>query len=242
MVLHCYIIHLDRAAARRPQVERLRADLAWPVDVISAIDATQLSNDELAMYRPQLHRPHYPFALNKGEIAAFLSHRKAWQKIVDDGVDVGLVLEDDVACQPIFNDTVRACLSDIKAGDFVRFAKNMREKQREMLIVQANFSMFVPRHVGLGMLAQIVTRDAALCLLERTAFFDRPVDTYLQMRWISGVTMKTVQPVLVADISAELGGTTVQTKNKPKSNRLRRTLQRAWFRFALWWMSTIRQG
>ena len=75
-----FIIHLARAEARKPQVERLAATLPLPINVINAVDGLALGDREIeAAYRRHLYRPRYPFALRKAEIGCFLSHRKAWQ-------------------------------------------------------------------------------------------------------------------------------------------------------------------
>ena len=39
--------------------------------------------------------PRYPFALTAAEVGAFLSHRAAWTRIVDEGLEFAFVFEDD---------------------------------------------------------------------------------------------------------------------------------------------------
>jgi GR25 family glycosyltransferase involved in LPS biosynthesis len=76
----------------------LKASLPLPVNIIDAVDGLKLSDGEIsAVYRKNLHRPRYPFELGKAEVGCFLSHRKAWQEILDRGLDAGLIVEDDVA-------------------------------------------------------------------------------------------------------------------------------------------------
>ena len=97
--IEAFIIHLARAKARRPQVERILSACPVPAHVIDAVDGRALSTEELqaAYTRRSLHAPRYPFALSVGEIGCFLSHRKAWQAILDAGLDAGLVIEDSVS-------------------------------------------------------------------------------------------------------------------------------------------------
>ena len=81
------------------------------------------------------------------------------------------------------------------------------------------------------MVAQIVTFDAAKRLLERTTRFDRPVDTYLQLRWQHGVRILTLWPNGVREISSRLGGSLIQEKSN--GDRLRRELLRPLYRAKL---------
>ena len=97
--------------------------------------------------------------------------------------------------------------------------------------MRENISIFEPTLVGLGMVAQIVTFDAARRLLEQTERFDRPVDTYLQLRWKHGVRILTLWPNGVREISSILGGSLIQGKSN--SDRLRRELLRPLYRAKL---------
>ena len=66
--------------------------------------------------------------------------------------------------------------------------------------------------IGLGMQAQIVTKDAAYSLLRITQNFDRPVDTYLQLKWIHEVKILTALPSGISEISNRLGGSLIGNK------------------------------
>jgi len=233
MKAEAFIIHLARAHGRAPQVERLRQALPMPTTVIDAIDAETLSDDEIdRVYRPKLHRPHYPFPLRRTEIACFLSHRKAWQAIFDRGLDAGLIIEDDVELLPGFQEVLDLALAHATTGALVRFPKQARERGNE--VTKTNSACLVaPKSVGLGMQAQLVGRDAAGELLSFTREFDRPVDTTIQMRWLHGVQVLTSTPVLISEVAAALGGTTIQGKAKPLGEILSREIHRSGYRFAV---------
>ncbi len=47
MTIEALVIHLARAAARKPHVERLKAELPLPVTIVDAVDAAKLSEAEL---------------------------------------------------------------------------------------------------------------------------------------------------------------------------------------------------
>ena len=96
-----FILHLERAISRKANVEALRARLPVESEIIAAVDGTRLAQDELdRAYARRRFKPRYPFALTATEIGAFLSHRAAWRRIVDERLDFAFVFEDDAQIDP----------------------------------------------------------------------------------------------------------------------------------------------
>ena len=202
----CFIIHLERSLERKPQVRKLKKNLPYRTTVIEAVDGSNPENDFSKIYIPRLLRPRYPFSLRSAEVACFQSHRKCWQEILDRGLEAALIIEDDVdIIDGEFTAAVKLAMKEITMGDLIRFPIKLREKPRNRSVMQDNISIFEPTLVGLGMVAQIVTYDAARRLLESTESFDRPVDAYLQLRWKHGVRILTLWPNGVREISSSLG-------------------------------------
>ena len=91
-----FVIHLERAAGRRPSVEALVGALPIESEILPAVDGRALSAEEAdGAHVRSRYAPRYPFALARSEIGAFLSHRAAWRRIIDDGLDFAFVFEDD---------------------------------------------------------------------------------------------------------------------------------------------------
>lgn len=130
--------------------------------------------------------------------------------IIDQQLDAALILEDDVSLkEPFFSQAINAALVHMVQGDVVRFAFKKRERTGKILSSGNGPCVMLPRHIGLGMQAQLVTREAARTLLEKTQHFDRPVDTYLQLCWVHKVRILTVSPSGIKEVSAELGGSMI---------------------------------
>ena len=166
----------------------------------------------------RLFTPTYPFALTRGEVGCFLSHRKVWQEIVDRALPSALVLEDDAAVQTDLLERTLALIADHLAdGDYVRLPAKVRDRERMVVAVAGKTKLFVNSRVGLTTLAQVVTLGAARRLLEATGRFDRPVDTFLQMPWLTRVRMLTASGSGISEVSARLGGSIIQ---KPSAGRL----------------------
>lgn len=229
-VIRGFIIHLDRAHDRMPQVERLAAMLPVPSEIIAAVDGSALTGAEIdRVYRRRLHKPHYPFAMSIGEIACFLSHRKAWAAIVEQGIDAGLIFEDDVEIDESFHAAFAAAKACLKPRAFVRFPFRMGKEHGKCILTEGQINVIRPTRVGLGMVAQLVSRDAAIRLLKATTLFDRPVDTTIQMSWFTHISPLAVLPGGVHEISSQLGGSTIKSR-KTLMERFSREVLRPLYR------------
>lgn len=231
--IKAFIIHLERATERRAQVAELMAQLTIPAEIIIAVDSKQLSDEQVAQaYQPRLHKPYYPFRLSRNEVACFLSHRKTWQAIIDQNLDAALVLEDDVALTPDFPAAFAAAVSVAAQGGLVRLPFRSDREIGPVVLESGATKIIRPVPVGLGMVAQLITRDAARVLLKATEKFDRPVDTFAQMNWVTKLQPLSVIPGGVQEISSNLGGSTLK---QPRSlaHKLHRELMRPIYRHSV---------
>jgi len=211
MAIKAFVIHLERAAGRRLQVERLLATLPIGGEVLPAVDGLQMTSDEIAgVCRSHLHRPHYPFPLTRTEVACFLSHRRAWQAIVDGGLDAGLVVEDDAAIvEPGFGEVLTAAVEGLGPDELVRFPHRERHEPGPVVRTRGGARLMEPRLPALGMVMQLVGREAARRLLDASRCFDRPVDSFVQMQWLHGARILSARPIVVREICGELGGSVI---------------------------------
>lgn len=235
MRIRAYVLHLERARGRLPLVSELVETLPVPTTVIPAIDGRRFSVvDRCRDYRPRLHSPYYPFALRDAEIACFLSHRKAWESILEDDCDAGLVVEDDVRITShAFAAMLHATVCSIRPGEYVRFPLRARGESGSVARTSASMHILEPRLPGLGMQMQLVERQAARMLLEASDVFDRPVDSFLQMQWIHGARVLSARPIVIQELGDEHGGSTVQQKSTDIMGKLSREVRRPLLRLSI---------
>jgi glycosyl transferase, family 25 len=226
-----YILHLERAISRAANVELLRARLPIESEVVAAIDGARLSGPELdAAYARRRFRPRYPFAMTATEVGVFLSHRAAWRRIVDDKSDFAVIFEDDAQIDPAsFAALIEFVSGERAAWDYVLMPATPVRSGRTVACRGA-LALLRPIAPPLRAIGQIVSRAAAERLLERTLPFDRPVDTFLQMTWVTGQPVLVASPSPVSDVSRETGGTTVQRRSMGLAQRIHHEAMRPIYR------------
>lgn len=244
--MKAYIIHLDRARERLSQLERIRSTLeqsasAIKVEVITAVDAVDMSDVALKSYvSASFFSPRYPFSLRPSEAACFLSHRKCWEIIVASKGDGALVVEDDVSIDASnFMVALEAAVKAGGANSYVRFPVKAGRDKGQTVLTHGPFTVVEPIVPGLGAQCQYVGKDAAKVLLDASKRFDRPVDSFIQLRKAHQVRVLSVLPLVVSEISANIGGTHIHNKEKRPIERLLRIALRLKYRLSLWWLSRL---
>lgn len=232
MTLRAYVIHLARATERAPQVAQLLRDAPCPTEVLLATDARAAPPEARRFCTGSLHAPRYPFAVTLGEIACFLSHRAAWQQIVQSDTP-GLVYEDDTALDPLVHRTaVEVALPHLADLGMIMLQPRSINGPAA-LIAPGPPPLSRPQIPPVRLNATLYSVAAAARLLACTERFDRPVDGITQMPWVTGIWPAIVQPSGVSEASATLGGTTIQAKPKSIAAWLHRELHRPLYRASI---------
>lgn len=230
-----FIIHLKRSKGRMAQVQDLSEKSPFKVEIVDAVDGAKLTVAEIdACFSAQaLFQPKYPFGLNAGEIGCFLSHRVAWQKIVDQDLTAGLILEDDVQLEPmVFERAIEATKKWSTSYGYIQFQVRDVALTNPVMERADDVTLLRPIPVFLRTSAQLVSKAAAQHLLDITQRFDRPIDTFLQMGWVTEIWPVCVVPSGVADRTQETGGSTISQQKSLRAKFIRE-FKRANYRFAV---------
>lgn len=213
-----FVISLPRLRARRAHALRLAERMSVATVVLDAVDGAALSAAQRSQYVADLHRPRYPFAAADAEIACFLSHRLAWQALVDSGAEQGVILEDDAVLRAPFAASL-ARLVEVETGwSFVQLHSHGRPEPGAPFLDRRRLPQ-------VEMVGQVVKAEAARALLRASERFDRPVDSFIQMTWRTGVPIHHLGEPVVANGGIGLGGSTISRK-LGFGEKVRRTLVR----------------
>ena len=207
-----YILHLQSNLERARHVNDLKHRLPGPVAVHPAIDGKNLPDDVIKRYvKRGFYSPQYPFPMMRGEIACFLSYRDLWSRIIHSDADAALILEDDVEFESeSFADAVQFALSHIDEFEYVQLSSCPPLGRVRTVKSASRMRICECETVPLRMWCQLVGRQAAAQLLRTTEQFDRPVDSFLQLRHVTEQSVFTLYPAIVSEIGTALGGSTIQ--------------------------------
>lgn len=232
--MRSFIIHMSSSTARRPNAEQLCKDLpnAELFEAVNGRDPNQIA--DIRVHLGTVHRPQYPFALRPAEIGVFESHRRIWRKMVEEQIDLAIITEDDLRIDPTRMERVLTMLQPIATPDhYIRIPVKQREIASKTIAEQNGLRLILPMVIGLQCVCQMVGRRAAERLLKATEEIDRPVDTFLQMHWLTGQPIHALLGSGNREVAGEIGGSTIQTR-PPLSDKLTREFKRAAYRSKLY--------
>jgi glycosyl transferase, family 25 len=89
-----YVINMNKSHARLAQMNEQMEKMAMPFQRIEAVDGKALSCVEMAKHCSQFSKEFVPQSV----IGCALSHKKAWQTMIDNGDPYALILEVLTVC------------------------------------------------------------------------------------------------------------------------------------------------
>ncbi len=234
MAGHAFILHLVRATARRDNARALLDGCGMEGEIWAAVDGRAMSSRDLAAcVGARLFAPAYPFGLKTGEIGCFLSHRQIWAEIVRRDLDHALVIEDDAAIADPFPAALALARDHVADLGYIQFQTRPPRGPATVVDTNGAATLSVPQVAGLRTTAQMLSRAAAERLLHLSEVFDRPVDTFIQSHWHTGLRPAAIHPSGITDIAHRLDGSTIQGGARGPLERLGREWARMRYRRAM---------
>lgn len=233
-MIPAFIISLKEETARREAMSKHLAELGIEASYLDAVDGRPMNVLEHPNYAGRRRMAAHGRHLKPGELGCMLSHRAAYQKILDEGHEHVLLLEDDAR----LHEDTKAALESILAKkipyDIVRLlgsAKVAKGKHRKIIPLYKDFWLVRLRTNPGGTHATLISRSGAEKLLKVTEKFSFPIDTTMGRSWEAGMQSYSIQPGLaIQDMSFEsaIGDERFNKDESPKS--LSFTLTRAAFK------------
>lgn len=238
MEIHTFVLHLVRASARRENAQDLVEtckDFGMQAEIWPAVDGKQLSATDLSRtVGAKLFEPVYPFSLKTGEVGCFLSHRQIWAEVQIRKIDAALIIEDDADIDMIeFPAAVELAQRWIEQLGYIQLQTRDAKGQSHLVDTAGNCRLLVPELGGLRTTAQMVSRATAARMHGHSQTIDRPVDTFVQSHWHTGLRPAMIFPSGISDITAELDGSTIQASDTPFFEKITREYARNRYRSAV---------
>lgn len=136
--------------------------------------------------------------LTHGEVGCFLSHREVWRNLVASGDDACCVMEDDIVLRDGFSSAVEELFATRSHWDMVRLMGLVRARPKIPTAVLASGMklMWMKRHPD-GTQCYVITREAAIRMLENTDRFFNAVDNAIDRHWDHRLRLYITSPEFV---------------------------------------------
>jgi len=233
--INTYIINLKRSPERWQSIHNHLTALNIAHERVDAVDA-RLLKFPASSYNKQINNKVYFLPLKDAEVACYLSHVAALRQFVEnESITHAVVLEDDVEFQIGMEASLLeiACQIDAMSAQVVKLYSKRPVWCRNVLKV-GKVTLGRPVRVPLGFQAQLWTRPAAIEFIKHAENFFQPVDVDLQFKWWFNFDVRLIQPNVVRELSAELGGSTISPYKNPLTwSKVRLEVMRPWFRLKL---------
>jgi glycosyl transferase family 25 len=223
-MLPILIISLKEESARREAIAVHLQERGFAFAFFDATDGRQMNVLEYPGYDSQRRRRAHGRDLKPGELGCLLSHRAAYQHIIDQNYEHALLLEDDARLAIDTKAVLDLFLAKNFEYDVVRLlgspkvAKGTHRKIIELMKrplpspsplageggVGGDFYLVRLLTAPGGAHATLISRAGATKLLKATEKFAFPIDTILGRTWENGLKAYSIQPGLaIQDLSFE---------------------------------------
>lgn len=143
----------------------------------------------------------YGAALTKGQIGCYLSHREVWKQLVASGDDVWCVMEDDIRLEQGFKAATEELYSFREHWDVVRLYGIFDNPQIEYASLPSGMKLMWMDLHPLGTQCYVISRSAAMRLLETTEKIRVPIDDALDQNWKHKLRLYLTSPKFVSDLN-----------------------------------------
>jgi glycosyl transferase family 25 len=182
----------DRLAACAKQLEAYSLHF----DRIEAVNGDSLDSNiisDLYNFSDSSYHKH----MTNGELGCYLSHLRAWQKIVDEQLDYAVILEDDILLQENIQHGLEAIKYIQQPWDVIKLAEVSAKRKAVHQIPAGDFSLVTYNKVPSRTCAQVVSLSGAKKLLAASSSINRPIDIELQYWWECELSVFGLKPYLV---------------------------------------------
>lgn len=175
----------------------------------------------------------YGYPMVRGEIGCFLAHRDVWLRVVQGSTEMTLVVEDDAVLLAADLSAIREVASAPQSKDVVTLLyTGSRLRFRSWLRLGA-VAVVRPTGVAYSTAAYLIGKSGAAKLLAGSETFWCPVDEFLNLEYLNGISLVHTYPFLAGH--PEETPSLIGLREKPRLSllrRLRRNFSRTirWFR------------
>ncbi len=177
--VRAFYINMDRDTDRLEHMQEQSRITGLEFCRVPAVAAAQLDLAQVAQYQPHQYR-HSRWHLRPLEVAVFLSHRQAWEKIVESGDPFAIVMEDDLVFAPDFASKIASLVEGDVPFDLVRLCTFIQHRTIGPLCTvdsSTHLRRIIQEMGDAG--CYLVSRQACLQLLAQSQAFCDHLDDFV---------------------------------------------------------------
>ena len=202
--LPIFVINLERDVERRRHMTEVLGGLGLTAEFVTAVNGRQLAESDRAAFGPARSRRIYGVDMMDNEIACYLSHHRLYERMVREGIDIALIMEDDVHVEPAFP----RILADLLASDFTDWLVVRLDSKRteihhpptakysgsRVAELSGGAALYRLRFRVLGTGAYLIRRAGAERMLAYGKRIFMPIDQTMDRYWENGILPYVVRP------------------------------------------------
>jgi glycosyl transferase family 25 len=224
-----FVINLDSSKERWRECQKQLPIITF--ERISAINGADLSDVQLnECFDVNLNKWQYHKTLTAGEIGCYMSHRKAWEKIIEENLDFAVVLEDDFLLNGSIEELVDNIAKITQSWHCIKLAKYPVKRKELTSYLIDMFRLVTYDKVPTRTCAQAISKEGAKRLLRVSSRFGRPVDIDMQYWWEHDLTIFGLKPYIFnLNDSSESDIERIFSRKKAHSRSFSKILQQVYF-------------
>ncbi len=193
-----FVINMARNVQRWSLISAQLEKFGLNYERVDGTDASKLSATELSkFYSPEKNRSQYPRRLTVGEIGCYISHVNCWNKIFTEGLDFGVVLEDDVILSDKFPSALKFLQQHFSEWNFTRLQTETKKRILYAEKVYETFSLREFIRTSGGTWGYAVNADTAKKLCRDCLPFGITVDSNMHFYGAHGIDVLALFPPVV---------------------------------------------
>jgi glycosyl transferase family 25 len=218
--MKAYILNLERSAKRRDSIVAEANRIGLDYEIVPAIDGGAVPIEDLHKLADMEAVNTYPDWLSPRVLATQLSHRRAYERILEDGLDYGIVLEDDARLTKILKTVALSAFENLHDGEvaLLHFGSPSRSpitlSKAGKVELELGYGLYLPMTVeDLGSAAAyIVTKKAAKQLVDGLLPLHTSADTWNVFVYSGMIDRLRMVYPMPASISGEKSTISIDTQ------------------------------
>ena len=203
-----FVINMARDVERRAHMEGVVERLGMAAEFVVGVDGSTLPPADRAAYDRSRALRVYGVEMKDSEIGCFLSHYRIYQRMVQEGIETALVLEDDVTVLPELPRVVADLVAceyrdwlvvrlDTKLGRVERPA-SAKYRGAKVADLAHGGELFRLRTQVLGVGAYLIRLEGARRMIDHGQRIFMPIDQTMDRYWENGIIPHAVRPFPVS--------------------------------------------